>query len=121
VSKIPFFYVILFKNTKEGFAMTIKIYFDLDDVGNELCRYLFETYNKEHSDDFHWLNSDTFMLAENEGLKADNDYFKEVLHRKGTFLNLSAAPSYVAVMKKLIHEGYDVRILTHPQDQTKFF
>ena len=101
--------------------MTIKIYFDLDDVGNELCRYLFETYNKEHSDDFHWLNSDTFMLAENEGLKADNDYFKEVLHRKGTFLNLSAAPSYVAVMKKLIHEGYDVRILTHPQDQTKFF
>lgn len=95
--------------------MDLKIYFDLDDVGNELCRYLFETYNKEHNDNFDWLNSKTFMLSENEGLKVDNEYFKEVLHRKGTFFNLSPAPQYVEIIKKLIKEGYAVRILTHPQ------
>lgn len=98
----------------------MKIYFDLDDVGNELCRYLFETYNKEHKDNFHWLNSETFMLAENKNLKATNEYFTEVLHREGTFLNLDPAPGYVELMKKLIDEGYDVRILTHPQWSSEY-
>jgi 5'(3')-deoxyribonucleotidase len=93
----------------------VKIYFDLDDVGNELCRFLFETYNQEHGDSFEWVNSQYFMVAENEGLKVDNDYFVEVLHRQGTFLKLEPAPGYVEVMKKLIKDGHEVRILTHPQ------
>lgn len=93
----------------------ITLYIDLDDVGNELCRYLFETYNREHNDSFLWTESETFVLAENKGLKVNNDYFVDVRHRKETFGALAPANGYVHMMKRFIEEGYDVRILTHPQ------
>lgn len=93
----------------------ITLYIDLDDVGNELCRYLFETYNREYDDSFLWTESETFMLAENKELKVNNDYFVDVLHREGTFGSLSPAEGYVQMMKRFVDEGYDIRILTRPQ------
>lgn len=92
-----------------------KIYFDKDDVGNKLCQFLFQEYNKDYNDNFHWEDSETFMLAENENIKATDDYFKEILHRKGTFFDLEPSPGFVKCVKDLIEEGYEVRILTHPQ------
>lgn len=91
------------------------IFLDIDDVGNDLCEFLFDTHNRENNESFDWRKSKTFMLAENEGIKVGDEYFKEVLHREGTFLNLKPKKGYVEVIRKLIDEGFDVRLLTHPQ------
>lgn len=98
----------------------LKIYFDKDDVGNKLAKHIIEIYNREMNDDFDWKESEEFMIAKNIGLKADNDYFNEILHREGTFLNAEPHLGYAEVIERLILEGYEVRILTHPQWNSKY-
>ncbi|MDD4035872.1 MAG: hypothetical protein PHS45_00920 [Bacilli bacterium] len=98
----------------------MKIYFDLDDVGNNLCETVFKYYNRDFNDDFNWLDSEFFMWADNKEIKTNNDYFNTLLHSEGVFFNVDVTPGYVEIIKRLIDEKYDVRILTHPQWQSKY-
>jgi 5'(3')-deoxyribonucleotidase len=91
------------------------IFFDMDDVGNELNRFLCERYNEDFNDNFDWRKSRDFFISKNPEIKADADYFSKLLHEEGAFFNLKPSPGYPEIMKKLIDEGYKVRILTYPQ------
>jgi len=98
----------------------MKIYFDMDDVGNELNRYMYDIYNGDHNDSRSCLDSECFYIEQNPGIKATAEYFIELLHNEGVFLNLEPIPGYINVIRKLIDENYDVRILTHPQWISKY-
>lgn len=98
----------------------MKIYFDLDDVGNNLCEVVLKRYNKDFNDNYNWHDLENNTWADNEGVKADNDYFVNLLCSKGIFLNVDARPGYIEIIKRLIDEKYDVRILTQPEWKSKY-
>lgn len=93
----------------------MKIYFDMDDVGNELNKQLCEIYNKEYNDDFNFYDSEFSNVGDNERVKVNDDYFVNIIYQQGFFLNLEPLPGYIDLIKRLINENYEVRILTQPQ------
>lgn len=97
----------------------MKIYFDLDDVGNEFWKKLFAIYNEENNDNCNYLECEIHLIEEVNGIKADKKYFRKLLARKGLFMDLEPIPGYVELIKRLIAEGYEVRILTFPQWHSK--
>ncbi len=98
----------------------MKIYFDMDDVGNELNKYLYEVYNKDFNDNRCGRDSDCFYIEHNPGIKASAEYFIEILATEGVFINLKPNQGYIDIIEKLIDENYDVRILTYPQWKSKY-
>jgi 5'(3')-deoxyribonucleotidase len=98
----------------------MKIYFDLDDVGNNLGETMLKRYNKDFNDNYNWRDLENNTWADNEGVKVDDDYFVNLLCSKGAFLNVDARPGYIEIIKRLIDEKYDVRILTQPEWKSKY-
>jgi 5'(3')-deoxyribonucleotidase len=93
----------------------MKIYFDMDDVGNELNRYLLGIYNNEYGGNFNFRDSESPLVNENYDIKVDDSYFKNIIYQEGCFLNLEPLEGYINLIKHLMDENYDVRILTYPQ------
>ncbi len=98
----------------------MKIYFDMDDVGCDFRACLFDIYSQEYGEDCGYDGCDNYYIEYSTGIKADAEYFKEVLYREGLFLNLKPIPGYIEIIKKLIDEGYEVRILSHPQWESPY-
>lgn len=89
------------------------IFYDQDDVLNLLSKAAIDKYNRDFNDNFNWKENTSYWW---EDVKHFNyDYFKNMLNTKGFFYDIEPQEDGIFYMEKLIKEGYDVRILTHPQ------
>lgn len=92
--------------------MKPKIYVDMDDVIVKFSEHIIDIHNKELNKDFNIENLASYNWADTG---TDVKYFRELINRKGTFLNAPANMEIIKYIEELKNEGYEIYILSHPQ------
>lgn len=90
----------------------IVIFYDMDEVLNYFSKSIIDRYNKDFDDNYDWTKNTCYWWE--DAPKANKEYFVNLLNSEGIFLSLEPRKDGIYYMRKLIEEGYDVRILTYP-------
>lgn len=88
------------------------IFYDMDEVLNWMSSHAIECYNRDYDDDFDWRMNTSWWW--DDAPKADRAYFENLMNSPGFFIDTDPQWHGVHYMKRLIDEGYDVRIITYP-------
>ena len=88
-----------------------ELYFDMDGVIYPLNETVINQYNKDYNDNFDWRENTKFNWQDTNG---SEEYFRNLLDTKGTFLNGTPDKEVIHYINKLISEGFDVKIITFP-------
>lgn len=85
----------------------------MDEVLNLMSKSAVDHYNRDFNDNFDWKKNTSWWWE--DAPKGNREYFEKLLNSPGFFLNAEPQQDGIVYMKKLTEEGYDTRILTHPQ------
>lgn len=88
-----------------------KLFFDLDEVIYSLSSYVLKVVNEEFNTDYKEDFNRSYWWAD---YGISQNYFEELLERKGTFLNGKPIPYAIETLNKLHDEGFEIHILTKP-------
>lgn len=89
------------------------IFYDQDDILNLISKAAILQYNIDFNENYDWKQNSLYWWADVP--RFNKQYFVDLLNTKGFFYNIEPQEEGLYYMKKLIDEGNDVRVLTHPQ------
>lgn len=88
------------------------IFYDMDEVLNLMSKHAIDHYNRDYGDSYDWRRNTSWWW--DDAPKADRAYFENLMNSPGFFIDTEPQLDGVECMKKLIEEGYDVKIATYP-------
>lgn len=92
---------------------SIELYYDMDEVINYFSKSIIEQYNRDFNDDLDWRSNTSWGWGDAQ--KAKLEYFRDLLHKKGTFLNIEPNEDAIKYMLKLHKEDFSINIITAPE------